>query len=108
MTKRTPRREPIRHVVFFSSKDPGDVERIADGLSMLAKIPTVSHFEVGKNRKQDSFSNEVDVIVYAEFEDECAMHAYRSHPIYQECIEIVRPLRELRIAADFQVPHPGK
>lgn len=94
-------RQQIRHVVLFSSKDPDNVDAIIDGLSMLADIPAVSHFEVSRNRHEDRFSNEVDVVVYAEFEDAAALAAYRAHPIYQKCIEIVRPLREMRVAADF-------
>ncbi|MEJ6394343.1 Dabb family protein [Gymnodinialimonas sp. 2305UL16-5] len=96
-----PDRELIRHVVFFSSKDPGYVDRIVAGLSMLADIPSVSHFEVCLNRNEDRYSNEVDVVVYAEFADEAALAAYRAHPIYQDCVDIVRPLREMRTAADF-------
>jgi hypothetical protein len=94
-------RPVIRHVVFFSSKTREDVDRIIDGLSMLKKIPNVRHFEVSKNLHADGFSNEVDIVVYAEFDDEAAMRAYRAHPIYQDCIDIVRPLRDLRLAADF-------
>ncbi len=101
MSDQTPNRGIIRHVVFFSSKHPDNIDRIVEGLSMLADIPSVSHFEVARNRNQDRYSNEVDVVVYAEFADEAALSAYRAHPIYQDCIEIVRPLRELRIAADF-------
>ncbi|MBS1300856.1 Dabb family protein [Loktanella sp. SALINAS62] len=92
---------PIRHVVFFSCKDPADIDRVVDGLSMLADIPAVSHFEVRRNRAQDRFANDVDVIVYAEFADDAALRAYRAHPIYDACIDIVRPLRDMRIAADF-------
>lgn len=91
----------IRHVVFFGAKSPESVDKIVEGLSMLKAIPHHSHFEVSKNRNQDSFSNEVDVIVYAEFQTEADMQAYRAHQIYQDCIKIVKPLRELRIAADF-------
>ncbi len=91
----------IRHVVFFSSREADDVDRIIDGLSMLSEIPCLRHFEVSRNRRDDRFSNDVDVVVYAEFDDEEALEAYRAHHIYQECIEIVRPFRELRIAADF-------
>ncbi len=101
MSDQTPNRPIIRHVVFFSSKNTEDIDRIVDGLSMLAHIPSVSHFEVARNRNQDRFSNDVDVIVYAEFADEAALNAYRAHQIYQDCIDIVRPLREMRIAADF-------
>lgn len=94
-------RQIIRHVVFFSSKDVNDIDRIVDGLSMLSAIPSLRHFEVSRNRNEDRFSNDVDVIVYAEFENEAALKAYRAHQIYQDCIEIVRPLRDTRIAADF-------
>lgn len=68
---------------------------------MLKDIPTVSYFEVSRNRNEDRYANEVDVIVYAEFEDAAALEAYRAHPIYQKCVEVVRPLRDLRVAADF-------
>ncbi len=94
-------RSNIRHVVFFSSKRDEDIERIVDGLSMLKAIPSVRHFEVSRNLNQDGISNEVDVVVYAEFDDEAALSAYRAHPIYEECIKIVRPLRDVRMAADF-------
>ncbi len=91
----------IRHTVFFSAKDKADVDRIFDGLSMLAKIPHVDHFEVARNLNRDTLSETVDVVVYAEFKNEEALAAYKAHEIYQSCIDIVRPLRELRIAADF-------
>lgn len=93
----------IRHVVFFSAADPADTERIRDGLMMLAEIPHSLHFEVGHNLQGDSLTGaHVDLVVYAEFADEAALAAYKAHPIYAECITRVRPLRELRIAADFK------
>lgn len=101
MSDKKSNRKIIRHVVFFSSKDVNDIDRIMEGLSMLSTIPSLDHFEVSRNRNEDRFSNNVDVIVYAEFENEAALEAYRSHQIYQDCIEIVRPLRDMRIAADF-------
>jgi hypothetical protein len=91
----------IRHVVFFSAKDKADIPRIVDGLSLLGKIPHTDSFEVRENTRNDILSGEVDVVVYAEFTNQEALTAYKSHPIYQEAIDIVRPLRELRIAADF-------
>ena len=63
----------IRHVVFFSAKDPRDIDQIVDGLSMLSAIPSVKHFEVSRNRNEDRFANDVDVIVYAEFEDDAQL-----------------------------------
>lgn len=87
--------------MFFSSKTPENVDRIIQGLSMLGTIPHVRHFEVSRNLHADGFSNEVDIVVYAEFDDEAAMQAYRAHPTYQRSIDVVRPLRDLRMAADF-------
>lgn len=92
----------IRHIVFFSAADPGDIDAIRDGLMMLKDIPDSQHFEVGTNLRSDQISGpRVDVVVYAEFADEASLDAYKSNPIYAECISRVRPLRELRIAADF-------
>ncbi|GIT93211.1 stress responsive protein [Jannaschia pagri] len=92
---------PIRHVVLFSSKHPDTIDQIIEGLWMLKDIPSVGHFEVRRNRNEDRYSNDVDVVVYAEFDSPEALAAYRAHPIYDECVEIVRPLRSLRLAADF-------
>ncbi|SHK89968.1 Stress responsive A/B Barrel Domain [Roseovarius marisflavi] len=93
----------IRHIVFFSAANPDDVDQIHDGLMMLAEIPHAHHFEVGRNLQSDPIAGDrVDLVVYAEFEDDAAMAAYKAHPIYAACIARVRPLRELRIAADFK------
>lgn len=91
----------IRHVVFFSAADANDVKRIVEGLNLLQQIPHASVFEVARNNRLDELSNEVDVIVYAEFVDDAALQAYKAHPIYLQAIDTVRPLREMRIAADF-------
>jgi len=93
----------IRHIVFFSARDGVDPEDLRDGLMILAQIPHVQHFEVGRNLKSDRIDGpKADVVVYAEFADEAALEAYRAHPIYARCIARVRPNRELRMAADFK------
>jgi len=92
----------IRHIVFFSATCPKNVHEIRDGLMMLRDIPDSQHFEVGLNLQSDAISGaHVDVVVYAEFKDDAALTAYKANPIYQKCIARVRPLREMRIAADF-------
>ena len=91
----------IRHIVFFTARDTADLPRIVEGLELLGQIPHSDHFEVVQNAKVDQFGNDVDVIVYAEFADETALAAYKAHPIYAEATRRVRPLRELRYAADF-------
>jgi len=91
----------LRHIVFFSAKDKADIPRIVKGLSRLGDIPHASLFEVRENTHQDALSDDVDVIVYGEFADDAALAAYKAHPYYQDAIDVVRPLREIRIAADF-------
>jgi hypothetical protein len=69
-------------------------------LLALGKIPHSTHFEVTLNTKVDLFSNAIDVVVYAEFEDEAALAAYKADPIYADTTSRVKPLRELRYSAD--------
>ncbi|MDF1669173.1 MAG: Dabb family protein [Roseovarius sp.] len=92
----------IRHIVFFSAAESSDVEAIRDGLMMLGDIAHSQHFEVGRNLQSDQIAGTpIDVIVYAEFADEAALAAYKADPIYAACTAKVRPMREVRIAADF-------
>jgi hypothetical protein len=90
----------IRHIVFFSAKRGENVEAIRVGLEALGSIPNSTLFEVSLNTKVDPLSDEVDVVVYAEFPDEAALAAYKAHPTYAETTARVRPMRELRLSAD--------
>ena len=90
----------IRHIVFFSVRRQEDVETVRSGLQELGKIPYSKHFEVTLNTKVDLFSNAIDVVVYAEFENDAALAAYKAHPLYAETTSRVKPLRELRYSAD--------
>lgn len=91
----------IRHFVFFSGKTPADVAAIRKGLSILTGIPHALKLEIAENRKSDPLSSEIDIIVYGEFESHTALAAYKAHELYAEAIRRVRPLRELRLAADY-------
>jgi len=93
----------IRHIVFFSARDRNDLETIRKGLSLLTEIPHAGRLEIGENVKTDQLGGEVDLVVYGEFENAEALAAYKAHENYQRSIEIVRPLREIRIAADYDV-----
>lgn len=46
---------------------------------------------MARNRKSDELGNEIDVIVYGEFDDELELNAYKAHDLYQESIRQVRP-----------------
>lgn len=90
----------IRHIVLFSAKDPNDIDAVFKGLKHLEDIEGDWTLTVTKNEKIDQIANDIDVVVYGEFADEAEMARYKSHAIYQECIDIVRPLRDKRIAVD--------
>ncbi len=92
----------IRHIVFFSARQAEDIGTIHDGLMLLKDIPGARHFEVGRNLQSDPIPGaRVDLVVYAEFEDETALAAWKAHPLYARSIQIVRPLRDIRTSADF-------
>jgi hypothetical protein len=91
----------IRHIVFFSARDDADRDAMLQGLALLANIAHAEVIEIARNQKIDQLANEVDVVVYAEFADEGALAAFKADPIYEQSILHVRPLRELRIAADY-------
>jgi len=92
----------IRHIVLFSAKQKQDVDRIVEGLTLLTKIPHSLRLEVVRNKQSDQISNEVDVVVYGEFATEADLASYKAHPLYEESINRVRPLRDLRVAADVE------
>lgn len=94
----------IRHIVFFSAKDKADLSEILEGLRTLAGIRHHDHFEVVENARVDPMGNDVDVVVYAEFRNRAALDAYKADPIYQTSTQRVRPLRDIRYSADYEVP----
>jgi len=86
--------------VFFSAKRRDDIETIREGLLALGTIPHSTVFEVSLNMQVDPLSDEIDIVVYAEFPDAEALAAYKAHPTYAATTARVRPLRELRFSAD--------
>ena len=91
----------IRHIVMFSAKDKKDLDTIEDGLNNLTQIPG-AYIEVTRNQKADQLGNDIDIVVYGEFESIEALNAYKEHPLYEKSTSIVRPLRDVRIAADVE------
>jgi hypothetical protein len=92
----------IRHIVFFSLKSPNQKAGVIDKLQLLGTIQGSTLFEVKANTKSDQFGNDIDVVVYSEFPDLAALETYKKHPTYAEVTAAVRPLREMRVAADIE------
>ena len=92
----------IRHIVFFTLKDPREAPEIITHLRRLGTIPGSTLFEVTQNHKADLFGNEIDIVVYAEFPNIEALHTYKKHSTYMDVTNTVRPRRELRFAADVE------
>src|SRR5687768_864323 len=80
----------IRHIVFFSARADEDIDAVKSGLELLGSIPHSSVFEVSLNSKVDPLCDAVDVVVYAEFADQAALAAYKSHPVYAEATRKVK------------------
>ncbi|MCG7573117.1 Dabb family protein [Phaeobacter sp. CNT1-3] len=92
----------LRHIVFFTARDPKDCDTIFDGLSLLTQSKHANHLEVARNLKSDPIDGMVpDFVVYGEFEDEAQLAAFKADPLYQLSIDRVRHLRDQRVAADF-------
>lgn len=91
----------IQHIVFFSAKEPQHLPLIKETLLGYSQIPGVLKLRVQENLKRDALSNEIDLVLLAEFESLEALHEYKKHPLYLQGIEIIRPLRNLRYAVDF-------
>lgn len=96
----------LRHIVFFSARNREDVERLYEGLLLLTQIPH-GRVEIGRNLAFDPLSVPVDLVVYGEFADEAELARYKAHPAYATSIAIVRPLREMRVVADFHAGLAG-
>jgi hypothetical protein len=90
----------IRHIVFFSLKSSSGAADVVTRLSRLGTIPGSTFFKVTPNLKADQIANEIDIVVYGEFPNLAALKAYKRHPTYAEVTAEVRPLREMRFAAD--------
>lgn len=91
----------IRHIVLFSARNRDEVSAVREGLKALATIPHSVRFEVSDNMRVDPICDEIDVVVYGEFENEQALEAFKAHPTYAATTARVRPLRNLRFSADI-------
>jgi quinol monooxygenase YgiN len=91
----------IRHIVFFTVRDPARLAQVETDLKALEATPHAHRLLIRRNLKRDALANDVDLVVYGEFADEDALARYKAEPAYAEAVRKVRPHRELRLAADI-------
>ncbi|GEC59290.1 MULTISPECIES: Dabb family protein [Bradyrhizobium] len=48
-------------------------------LPVFTTIPHARRLEIARNRKIDQFDNDIDVVVYAEFDNETEVGARKAH-----------------------------
>jgi len=92
----------IRHIVMFNASAENR-DAVYRGLSVLTQIPQARVLEIARNEKIDQIANDIDIIVYGEFDTIEDFRAYKTHPLYEESIRRVRHLRDVRVAADYTV-----
>ncbi len=92
----------IRHIVFFTAKNPEDVDTIYAALRTLETIEGNWTLTVRKNEKIDQIGNDIDIVVYGEFPDEASLELYKNDPVYHMSTKTVRPLRDKRYAVDIK------
>lgn len=97
----------IRHIAFFSIKEPADIDLVVETLRGYASIEDVSSLEVARNEQCDELDHQIDVVLHATFQDRDALNRYKSHPRYLAGIDIIRPRRDLRHVVDYEIPEQG-
>lgn len=99
----------IKHVVAWRFKDEAlgvpkaqNLQRAKAALEALRDlVPGIVHLEVGLDIGADR--DPWDIVIYSEFADREALHAYQVHPEHVKVAELVGEMREARAAVDYEV-----
>ena len=98
----------IKHIVLWRLHDEADghtkadnAARIKEGLEALAGcVPGLLGIEVGVDLSDDP--DTADLVLYSEFADRDALHAYHLHPRHQALIPLVKACRSERRVLDYE------
>ncbi len=93
----------IKHIVFFKLFDRSteNQKRVRDRiLEMRGRIPALKHLEAGHDimRSERAY----DVALVAHFASRDDLQLYIDHPVHQEFVQFIRPLRESTISVDYE------
>ena len=101
----------IKHIVLWKLKENADGRSKAENALLLKKrlenlnsiIPGMRLLEVGINKMNTGSDEEVDVVLYSEFETMEALEAYYPHPEHVKLKDFVQAIRCERRIIDYQV-----
>lgn len=98
----------IKHIVVWKLKDEAagagkaeNARAIKEGLEGLSALIPGSFIEVGLD--VGALPNTWDAVIYSEFVDLAALHAYQVHPEHQRMAAFVREVAEMRAGIDYEV-----
>jgi quinol monooxygenase YgiN len=92
----------IRHVVMWELHDPAQAPVFRDALLPCAKLVAgMRGYEVAI--KSDTLPASVHVCLIASFDDADALQRYQDHPLHQQVVRRIGPLRKLRHILDYEV-----
>lgn len=92
----------IRHVVMWELHDPTLAEAFRAALLPCARlVEGMRGFEVAI--KGDTLPASVHVCLIASFDDADALQRYQDHPLHQEVVRRIGPLRKQRHILDYEV-----
>lgn len=101
----------IKHIVLWKLKENTDDRSKSENALLLKQrlenlngiIPGMHLLEVGINLANTDMDDDVDVILYSEFENMEALKAYYPHPEHVKLKDFVKSIRCERRVIDYQV-----
>lgn len=101
----------IKHIVLWKLKDHAQGRSKTENAALLKQqlenlngiIPGMQLLEVGISITDSDSDDEVDVVLYSEFDNMVALEAYYPHPEHVKLKEFVQAIRAERRVIDYQV-----
>ena len=72
-------------------------------LAMRGQVPGLLELKAGP---QVAGNADWDLALYTAFSDASALAAYKAHPLHEQVVALVKPIRAARAEVDFWAPSP--
>lgn len=98
------------HIVMwrFTGASPAlraaQAQQVTDALlAMRGQVPGLLELKAGPQVAGDG---DWDLALYTAFSDASALAAYKTHPLHEQVVALVKPIRAARAEVDFWAPGP--